>query len=60
MSSTGEGSFDFLVGKRTSDAHSLTDSKDYTFEESEDSIPLRESKQDIENKAKAILGIHIK
>jgi hypothetical protein len=44
------------MGKRISDAHSLTESKDYTFEESEDSIHSKDVKHDVENKAKAILG----
>lgn len=44
-----------LGGKRASDAPSLTDSRDYTFEESEDSIP-HHVHHDAETKAKAIRG----
>ncbi|XP_077288041.1 uncharacterized protein LOC143912621 [Arctopsyche grandis] len=55
LGSAGEGSYDLLAGKRASDALSISDSRDYTFEESEDSTPPKETKQELENRAKAIL-----
>lgn len=55
-SSLGSAEDGYDMHKRPSDAMSITDSRDYTFEESEDSIPHREIKQELETKAKAILG----
>lgn len=75
MTSAGSGSVSELrlEEKRLSDAHSLTESRDYTFEESEDDIGTQgthvdiskekvESKQESEPKTKVIAGnnfIHI-
>lgn len=53
--------------KRLSDAHSLTESRDYTFEESEDDIGTQgthvdiskekiESKHEMDSKAKVAIG----
>lgn len=68
VTSAGSGSIGELrlEEKRLSDAHSLTESRDYTFEESEDDIGTQgthvdvshkvESKQESESKTKVALG----
>ncbi|XP_049881586.1 ankyrin-2-like isoform X2 [Pectinophora gossypiella] len=70
VTSAGSGSVSELrlEEKRLSDAHSLTESRDYTFEESEDDIGTQgthvdayskdkhESKQEIDSKAKPSAG----
>lgn len=58
VTSAGSGSELRLDEKRLSDAHSLTESRDYTFEESEDDIiphpvPVETAKVDFKAEAEA-------
>lgn len=71
MTSAGSGSVSELrlEEKRLSDAHSLTESRDYTFEESEDDIGTQGTHVDmskekvetkLESEKKATLGNYFK